>query len=45
LIPLLDDEQRPVCVEALASLKGLTGQDLGQTSSAWQHWLEGEGQK
>ena len=45
LIPLLDDEQRPVCVEALASLKGLTGQDLGQSSSAWQHWLEGEGQK
>jgi HEAT repeat protein len=45
LIPLLNDEQRPVSAEALASLKGMTGQDLGNSAAAWQDWLKGEGPK
>jgi HEAT repeat protein len=45
LIPLLHDQQSSVSAEALDSLKGLTGQDLGDSEEAWQAWLRTEGSK
>jgi HEAT repeat protein len=43
LVPLLDDPDPPVSAEAKASLKGLTGEDRGDSAEAWQEWLETEG--
>jgi HEAT repeat protein len=45
LIPLLHDEQLPVSEEARLSLKGLTGQDFGDSSTAWEEWLKSEAEK
>jgi hypothetical protein len=45
LIPLLHDAQPAVSAEALDSLKGLTGQDLGDSEEAWQAWLRTEASK
>jgi HEAT repeat protein len=45
LIPLLRDEQPHVSAEAKTSLKGLTGQDLGDSTKAWEDWLKNEGEK
>jgi HEAT repeat protein len=45
LIPLLSDSESPVSTEAHASLKKLTGQDLGYSPVAWQGWLKSEGPK
>jgi HEAT repeat protein len=43
LVPLLSDPAAPVSTEAKASLKGITGEDLGDSAEAWQTWLETEG--
>jgi HEAT repeat protein len=45
LIPLLSDSEPLVLAAAHASLKKLTGQDLGDSALAWQEWMKREGRK
>lgn len=40
LIPLLRDDQAAVAAQARASLKGVTGQDLGDSAAAWETWWQ-----
>ncbi|HMF15132.1 MAG TPA: HEAT repeat domain-containing protein, partial [Gemmataceae bacterium] len=45
LIPLLGDAHQPVSAAAQASLKTLTGQNLGDSAQAWEEWLNSGGER